>query len=770
VAGVIPGGSFLSSVRQAGRRAGVVAAAIVECSVTADPARAQDARDIAGTVVDVADGAPLQGVIVQVRGAGHSTVTDDAGAFVLRGVPGRRVLLLVSRIGIYPDSLWVEDDQSVVQVVVALRPIALPGITARARLPARVEFEESVQPSIVRVDRETIAQLPAAIEADVVRAVQLLPGTIALNDYTVGFNVRGGEPDQNLTQLDGITIFNPSHLGGLFSTFDTDAVDEVQFITGAFPAASSGRLSSVMDVGIRPGRRDRFGVRGGVSLLSSRLLLEGPIGGKGASWLVSARRTYADVLASALTSETLPYYFWDTMAKLAIPVGAGGTLSATGYLGRDVIDWVWTEAAAGQPEVRLDGGWGNHVVGVRYDQPVGPHRLILDAGASGFSTAFGLRPGILDAENTARLLSGSARLQLTAHRDHAVTVGAAVESYRMQYDAGSESFGSSFLRLRYAPVVWSGFGEDEWRVSDRLIVRPGLRVEGVQGPDVVRFSPRIGAKYFVTPSVALTGSAGRYHQVIHSLRDQNLPWNIFDLWIGADSATPVASSTHLVGGIEWWFGAAESVSLEVYRKTFTDIIDANLDEDPGVQGDEILAVSGDAWGFDLLVRRHWGRLSGWVAYSFTKAIRETPGGRVYPAVHDRRHMVNVVLQAPGPFGSDAGVRLGIGSPLPYTPFIGEWNHRFYRAATHTFDNLDREPIASPDLNSARFPMYGRIDVSLRWELRRFGGILRPYVQVANVLNRRNVFLYFYDYTTAPATRTAFSQLPVLPSVGVEFAF
>jgi hypothetical protein len=476
------------------------------------------------------------------------------------------------------------------------------------------------------------------------------------------------------------------------------------------------------------------------------------------------------VLTGALTSQTLPYYFWDTMAKLAIPVGGGGTLSATGYVGRDVIDWVWTEAAVGQPEVRLEGGWGNQVVGVRYDQPVGPHRLVVDAGASGFSTAFGLRPGILDAENTARLLSGSARLELAAHRDHAVTVGAAVESYRMQYDAGSESFGSSFLRLRYAPVVWSGFAEDEWRASDRLIVRPGLRVEVVRGPDVVRLSPRIGAKYFLSPSVALTGSVGRYHQAIHSLRDQNLPWNIFDLWIGADSATPVASSSHVVGGAEWWFGAAESVSLEVYRKTFTDIIDANLDDDPGVQGDEILPVSGDAWGFDLLVRRHWGRISGWVAYSFTKAIRETPDGRVYPAVHDRRHMVNVVLQAPGPFGSDAGVRLGIGSPLPYTPFIGEWNHRYYRAATHTFDNLDREPIASPYLNSARFPTYSRIDVSLRWELRRFGGILRPYVQVANVLNRRNVFLYFYDYTTAPATRTAFSQLPVLPSVGLEFAF
>jgi hypothetical protein len=730
---------------------------------------AQGRRDVTGTVRAERDSTPLEGVIVIERGTGTTVVTDAAGRFLIGDVSRLPTLITFTRIGVAPDSVLLAGDRDELTVYLRLAPISLPAITAEARPTARIRFEREAQPSIVSVDRETIARVPAPFESDVIRTVQLLPGTVALNDYTVGFNVRGGEPDQNLTQLDGTTIFNPSHLGGLFSTFDTDAVEEVDFITGAFPAEYGGRLSSVLDVSVRPGRRDRLGVRGHVSLLASRLLLEGPAGSR-ASWLVSARRTYADVLAGALTSEVFPYHFWDAVGKGSLRLGTGGTLSVTGYAGRDVLDWLWQAAKPGQEEIRLEGTWGNQVLGVRFDQPLGRRdRLTVDGGITGFSARFGLQPRIVEAENIARLLSARARLILVPHRAHEVRVGAGLEDYRMRYDAGSESFGSSFLRMRYAPQVWSAFAEDQWRAASWLFLRPGVRVEAVRGPDVVNIAPRLGVKAFLDRGLALTGSVGRYHQAIHSLRDQNLPWNIFDFWIGADSAIPVGRADHVVVGVEWWFGAAESLTLEAYRKTFTDIIDANLNEDPAVQGDEIVPVSGDAWGIDVLVRRHWGRVTGWIAYSLTKATRRNDRGE-YPAVHDRCHTINVVVQAPGPFGSDLAARLGYGSPLPYTAFVVEWDHRTYRAATHSWDNFNREPIASDDLNSTRYPYYGRFDVSLRWEIQKWGGMLRPYVQVANMLNRRNVFLYFYDYTTAPATRSAISQLPLLPSVGLEFAF
>jgi hypothetical protein len=737
--------------------------------MAAGTARAQETRTVTGTVLARRDSSAISGAVVQVPSQGLMVVADTAGAFVLPQMPRVRVWITFDRIGVAPDSVWLDPDQDVLTVFLQLAPIRLPAITAEVEPGARLRFRQQVQPSIVTIDRSTIRRLPAPIEADVIRVVQMLPGTVALNDYTVGFNVRGGEPDQNLTQLDGIMVFNPSHLAGLFSTFDADAVDEVNFIAGAFPAEYGGRLSSVMDVSVRPGRGDRVGVRGNISLLSTRLLAEGPFGGTGATWLVSGRRTYADALVAALSETSFPYYFADAVGKVNVPLGGGSTVSFTGYWGRDVLDWTWTDARPGQDAVRLVADWGNQLLGVRYDQPLGRHRLTMEGGITSFTADVGLEPGLVSAENTARLLSARARLLLEPHPAHEIRVGMGVEEYHMKYGAGSESFGSSFLESRFAPRVWSGFADYQWRVFPWLFLRPGIRVERVEGPDVVNVAPRVGAKVFVTPALAVTGSVGRYHQAIHSLRDQNLPWNVFDLWIGADSAIAVARSDHVVVGLEWWFGGAESLSIEAYRKTFIDIIDANLSEDPAVPGDETIPVRGDAWGFDLLLRRHWGRVTGWIAYSMTKAVRRADGPE-YPAVHDRRHTLNVVLQAPGPLGSDFAVRWGYGSPLPFTPFVGEWDHRYYRAATHTFDDFEREPIASPVLNSGRYPYYGRLDLSFRWEKRAWGGLLRPYLQIANLLNRRNVFLYFYDYNNTPPTRRAISQLPLLPSVGVEFEF
>ncbi|MDH3291414.1 MAG: TonB-dependent receptor [Gemmatimonadota bacterium] len=735
----------------------------------AEAVHAQGVRDITGTVLSFRDSSALPGVLVEIPTLGRAVVTDSSGAFDLRAVPRIRVRLTLNRIGVRPDSVWLEPDQDVLRVFLELAPIALPAITTEGQLQARTRFERQVQPSVVSIDRETITRLPAPFEADVVRVVQMLPGIVALNDYTVGFNVRGGEPDQNLTLLDGVTVFNPSHLGGLFSTFDTDAVENVDFFAGVFPAGYGGRLSSVLDVSVRPGRRDRFGVRGSISLLSSKVLAEGPIGGTGATWLVSGRRTYADVLAGLLSETSLPYYFADALGKVQVPLGERATLSLTGYWGRDVLDWTWTKARPGQDAVRLVADWGNHLFGIRYDQRLGPHRLTVEGGVTGFTAGAGLEPGLFAAENTARLVSGRARMLLAPHPAHEVQVGIGVEDYHLTYGAKSESFGTSFLESAFQPRVWSAFADEQWRVVPGFLVRPGVRVEAVEGPDVVNLAPRLSAKVFVTPALAVTAAVGRYHQALHSLRDQNLPWNVFDLWIGADSAIAVARSDQAVVGLEWWFGDAESVSIEAYRKTFTDIVDANLNEDPAVAGDETIPVSGDAWGFDVLLRRHWGRVTGWIAYSLTKAVRRA-NGTEYPAVHDRRHTVNVVVQAPGPLGSDLGVRWGYGSPLPFTPFVGEWDHRYYRAATHTFDDFEREPIASPVLNSERYPYYGRLDVTLRWEKRAWGGVLKPYVQIANALNRRNVFLYFYDFDDAPPTRSAISQLPLLPSFGMEFEF
>jgi hypothetical protein len=732
------------------------------------PAVAQQRRDVVGTVRSSSDSSGVGGVRVLVPDLALTATSAENGFFRLSGVPRDRVLVTFARIGVAADTVWL--DSSVDTLDVYLRPVAveLAPVRAEAVLDARERFEDLVQPSVVSIRREALTQLPSLGEADVLRVVQLMPGTIATNDYTVGFNVRGGEPDQNLTQLDGITIFNPTHLGGLFSTFDADAVERVDFITGAFPAEYGGRLSSVLDVGMRSGRSDRFGVRGQVSLISSKLLVEGPIPGTPATFLVAGRRTYADALISALSSETMPYYFADLVSKLSMPVGAG-VLSATAYWGQDVISWPWIDPEPGRPGIDLEADWGNRLVGMTWRHSFGERELRVDGSYTGFATAFGLEPSIFNAENEVRLLSARATAAFSPGATHDVRAGGGVEDYRMTYFVGSESFGAELFTAEYAPRIWSAFIDDQWRAFPWLSLRPGVRLEYVEGPGRLNWAPRVGVKSFLTENLALIGSIGRYHQAIHSLRDQNVSWNIFDFWIGADSATPVASSDHLVLGFESWFNEAVSLKVEAYKKTFDDIVDFNLREDPRVNGDEIVPVSGNAWGGDVLLQKHSGGLTGWISYGLAKVTRNAHG-QEFPAVHDRRHTLNVVVQTRGPLGSDLSVRWGYGSPLPFTPFVGEWHHRFYYTTNHTFDDFELEPIASPVLNSGRYPYYNRFDISFRWEWSKWGGVLRPYLQLINATNHKNVFLYTFDYSTTPATRSSLSQLPLLPTIGVEFEF
>jgi len=743
------------------RRFQIAAIAILLTLISA-PAAGQQLRDIVGTVRSASDSSGLGGVRVLVSDQGLVATTREDGFYRLLGVPRSRVAVTFARIGVAADTVWLNPDRDTLDVYLLAVAIQLEAVRAEAVLEARERFEEIVQPSVVSIDRSTIRELPSIGEADVLRAVQLMPGTIATNDYTVGFNVRGGEPDQNLTQIDGITIFNPTHLGGLFSTFDADAVESIDFITGAFPAEYGGRLSSVLDVGMRRGRSDRLGARGQISLISSKLLLEGPIPGTPATFLISGRRTYADKLVSALSNESMPYYFADAVSKLSLPLGKG-VLSATAYWGEDVISWPWIDPEPGRPGVDLEADWGNKLVGMSWQQMFGERELRVDASYTDFATVFGLEPSIFTAKNKVRLLTARATAALSPGATHDIRTGGSVEDYRMTYDVFSESFGSDLFTARYAPRIWSLFLDDQWRAFPWLSLRPGVRMEYVEGPESVNWAPRIGVKSFLTEDFALIGSIGRYHQAIHSLRDQNVSWNIFDFWIGADSATPVASSDHLVLGFESWFGESVSLKIEAYKKTFDDIVDVNIREDPRVSGDEIVPMSGDAWGGDFLLQKHSGAITGWVSYGLAKVTREAHG-QEFAAVHDRRHTLNVVMQTRGPLGSNMSLRWGYGSPLPFTPFVGEWNHRFYYVGNHNFDDYDREPIADPVLNSARYPYYNRFDLSFRWEWHKWGGILRPYLQLINATNHKNVFVYTFDYSSTPATRSAVSQIPLLPTI------
>ncbi|NIM49999.1 MAG: TonB-dependent receptor [Gemmatimonadales bacterium] len=537
------------------------------------------ALNLEGRVLTAGEGKPLSDVRVRVIESAQSARTDEAGHFAIAGVP-RPARILFQRIGVKSDTVLLAAGQPFVTVYLELAPVRLPAVEAVAATIERRRFESLAQSSTMSLDKSAIETTPTLAEPDVARTVQLLPGTVAKNDFYVGFNVRGGEADQNLIRLDGITVFNPSHVGGLFSTFDQAAIDRLDFITGGFPAHFGGRMSSVLDVQLRRGSPEHR-LHGNLSLLSSKVMLEGPVGSTGVNYMVGARRSYVDLLTAPFPGTGVPYYFADALAKVTTPLPTGGIASLTAYWGRDALDWPFIEAEPGRDGVDIEVTWGNRLAGLSVRHGIGALELEQHASVSAFSTRLAMAPDIERLDNGARVLtaglSGTFRFGSANH----IAVGGDVEDYQMDLSRRSDALETVEFELAYSPRVWSGYLDAQWELFKRVQLRPGVRVERVTGgADRTVVAPRVAVKAFLTNNFALTGSAGRFYQAVHSIRDQDVPLTMFDFWIGADDVTPIADADHVVVGFQQWFGGDVMVGVEGYNKTYHDLVVRSFRDDP----------------------------------------------------------------------------------------------------------------------------------------------------------------------------------------------
>ena len=737
---------------------------------------------IAGRVKAGADSAiatPARGATVLVVGTELGTTTGTNGRFLLERVPAGAVIIRVRLLGYRAADRAIEVRAGdTVRVDLVLHPEARLLSTVRVDADAAdVEaFLSKPNVATVALDAKAMASIPTVGEPDVVRVAQLLPGVVARNDFNTGLNVRGGEADQNLILLDGHPIYNPFHLGGVFSTFMDATVEAVELTTGAFPVRYGGRLSSVLDV--RSADDPRPGVHGSsdLSVLAASARLAGSLGGEHGTWSLAARRTYADAVTSVFTSHLFPYHFRDFHGRMTYALPGNVRAAVTAYAGKDVLDANFAEFASDSAPSRASEGrwaidWGNRVIGVTLAKDIGGSATIEQRiSHSHFSTrldlgdgAFGQRSRVGDVR-----LAGSLLLRGAAH-DRAM--GYELATHRVRYSSGSSQTATTDFDIVQRPLVAAAWIDDLWRVSPRWLVQGGLRAEVLRGRDWAALSPRISIKYFATSDLALTAAGARVTQWLHSLAGDGA-LRFFDVWLASDSLTPVASAWHWVAGAEQRVADVGSVRLEGYVKRFDRVLEADWSEDPARRGDEFFEAKGRSYGVDLLARWRSKRgVAGWVAYSYGVSSRWRDGMRWAPG-HDRRHDVDVV--ATWPLAKyRLGIRVGYATGTPYTPIVGEIARRMYDPSR------DRWGTGNPDIhvealgtarNSARFPSTHRLDLDVSREFQLRGATLTPYVTIVNAYNAKNVFIYLYDYSTDRPTRRAISQFPILPSVGARVAF
>lgn len=490
-----------------------------------------------------------------------------------------------------------------------------------------------------------VRRVPAALEADLFRAVQALPGVTAPGLLSSRLLVRGGSADQNLFLLDGFPVIQPYHLGGAFSAFHTEAISDAQLSLGAPAARYGGALSSVLDVRLRDGNRERTTSTATLGLVSSAVVVEGghPRGG----WFVGGRRTYLDLAAKA-TDQNLPYYFYDTYAKSYADLGASDRISALIFVGRDEIynrykrdlqHFSWSNDVYGLSWRHLFSGHAvmeQHLSLSRFTQELcGGYSELQNAGIA--------------TDHDVRLLQARGDLRWDAAERHNLELGylaqRQVGSHRVEYRYGWEYDRYAGGDTRGSGTLLAAYAQDDVELSERLRVRLGLRGEAA-GPHR-SLQPRISAKYLLSDAVALSAGAGTLRQYDQEAQDPDPRFDVYSVDLFTTAYAPdalAAKSAHLVGGVEVRLPGEVVFRGEAYAKRFSDVL-VLAPFDPAAQKfavERMQTATGAARGVDLsLARESPGRVRGWLGYSLASSSRTAEGERFAASEQPRQRIVAV---------------------------------------------------------------------------------------------------------------------------------
>ncbi len=680
------------------------------------------------------------------------------------------------------------------------------------------KVSETAQMSAIDVPIAQIKKIPAFLgEKDVLKVLQLMPGVQKGSEGQTGIYVRGGGPDQNLIILDDAVVYNASHLFGFFSVFNGDAIKSVELIKGGFPARYGGRLSSVIELNMKDGNREKLHGEGGIGLIASRLTLEGPLSkSKKGSFLVSGRRTYLDVVgAPIIRAQTngqtrAGYYFYDLNAKANYDLGPNDKLYLSGYFGRDRF---YASDVPSATETSL--GWGNATGTLRWNHLVN-EKLFSNLSATFSDYKFEINSterGTVDNQSYSLGYSSGIRdVSLKYDVDyypapqHAVRLGVQTTYHRFTPSAIvlQNALVSQYQqRVENIDVLESGvYAEDTWRPSDRWRVNGGLRLSYYKHPEVgyLRPEPRLSAAYTLRPDLSLKASYALMNQYIHLLSNTGIGLPT-DLWVPTtDRVKPQQSQQVAVGIAKDLPSRGLALTVEGYYKTMSNIINYKegasflLLNDPTSANntrweDNVTAGRGWSYGAEVLLQKKTGRLSGWVGYTLSWTqwqFDALNGGKPYYPRYDRRHDISVVgiyelnkritLSGTWVYGTGNALTLPTGRYDAYRPGGSYTNLSGGGQFGGLFQNSRVVDDYGTQKNSFRAEAYHRFDVAVQFHKQKKHHERTWEVSLYNTYNRRNPFFYRLEsvaQANGEPNKTVlvrYSVFPIVPSVSYSFKF
>ncbi len=755
-----------------------VVLALTVWQLAAGLALSADFGAVNGFVRDATSGEPLNYANVYLEGTELGAATNHKGYYFIGSVPPAEYEVVASFVG-YTSvrrKVQVQAGQTV-SVNIELKPgaVELGEVKVTAE---RARFEREIEVSVTRLETRQLALAPrVGSEQDLFRTVQLLPGVVTTSDFSNRLYIRGGSPDQNLILLDGISVYNPSHLFGLFSPFITDAVSDVTLLAGGFPAKYGGRLSSVLDVTTKEGNSRRYTGTGSVSMIAAQAQAEGPLplgqmtdsASRRSSFLVAGRRTYLpELLLAAFDVRGLGYYFYDAVAKVNHDFAADSRLTVSGLAAEDVLSF-WDPDNRSSLDSRMR--WGNRGVSARWNRVFTPvlYGEVMVA-CSNFYSRFDVSLGEgQHAQLSTDLTDLTLKSDLTWYLADRHTLDLGLDAKYVGVRAGF-SYDTLTVVPRDTLVPVAVYADEKWElVPERLFVKPGLRLAYESKGSRFEPEPRIGIKYRPAENTAFSAAAGRFCQPMITLNSTDVVLSIYDVWLPVPRGRRLPSALHFVAGVEHWLARNVIAECEAYYKDYSDLLEVRYGSF-FTRPESLLSADGYSWGLDLSLRRTEGRINGWVNYSFMWT-RRSIGKEVYHPHYDRRHSANVVVNLPAfVWGADLSARWTLGTGLPYAGALGYYPQYVYIPQEHRTRREWKYIEGTRD--AFRYPVYHRLDASLTRTWHKHWGEISLFFDVANLYNAANVLIYYWDYEAEgqPPKRKQVEMLPILPTLGVKARF
>ena len=782
---------------------------------------AQKKYTISGYIREKGTLETLPGVNVYIEGSTFGTSSNNYGFYSLTVPENGNLVFVFSFVG-YQRVEKTLNMQTSHELDIELNPAnELKEVVVSAQKQSD-RVSESVQMSTIELPVAQIKKIPAFLgEKDVLKVLQLMPGVQKGTEGQSGIYVRGGGPDQNLLILDDATVYNASHLFGFFSVFNGDALKSVELTKGGFPARFGGRLSSVIEMQMKEGNKEKLHGEGGVGILSSRLTLDGPLLNKKASFLVSARRTYIDVLAQPFIRQAagasgddvkVGYYFYDLNAKVNYELDRKNKIYLSGYFGQD--RFYSDVATKSDREIQTDKGglsWGNTTATLRWNHQF-TQRLFANTSLIFSNFKFGVAVGSKSEKLPDRNVSSDFNLDyysgirdfsLKADFDyfpdtrHAIKFGVFATAHKFTPSAIVVS-GTFENEINSKPAPYNSletavYAEDVWQPFEKLKVNGGMRISHFQSGsrNYIRPEPRISTAWKLSKDLSAKASYAIMNQYVHLLSNTGIGLPT-DLWVPTTSKVAPQQSKQVAAGLARDFEKQGlSFTVEGYYKTMNNIINykegASFLQLDGQGAGESLwednVTSGRGWsyGAEFLLQKKAGRFSGWAGYTLSWTqwqFEELNFGKKFFPKYDRRHDISLV---------------GIYELSPRMTFSATWVYGTGNAITlpvadyNAFeDPYDYGRVGSRQLqeygnrNSFRAEAYHRLDLALQLHKKKKRHERTWEFGVYNAYNRRNPFFYqvgtkeVYDSETGRQVSKPILQrvtlFPIVPSISYNFKF